>query len=62
MIKKPASGITTLLFQREIFYVQCPIDWASHTWPLMNLLGAQGDRVGQQGIENPAILLLLLDA
>ena len=27
--------------------MHCPMDGASHTWPLMSLLGAQGDRVGQ---------------
>ena len=31
--------------------VQCPIDRVSYTQPLMTLLGAQGDRVGQQGIK-----------
>ena len=44
---------------QEIFYVQCPIDDRdSHLWSLMPLLGAQGDRVGLQGIKIRLILLL----
>ena len=43
------------------FYVQCfAIDRASHTRPLMTLLGVLGERVGQQGIKpNQSVLPFL---
>ena len=58
----PPGTLLCLLKERQgTFYVHCPKDRASHTHPLVTLLGAQGDTVGQQGIKTQQLFLLLLD-
>ena len=44
-----------------MFYMQCLINRASHTRPLVTLLGAQGDRVEQYGNKIQRLFLPLLD-
>ena len=43
-----------------ILYEQCPIDKASHTRPLIHLLGAQGDRIQTAGDQFMEIIFAVL--
>ena len=61
--RNPPPGSLPYYFQRVArdFYVQYLIDMSSHPWPLMTLLGAQGELgVRQQGIKTQQLILLLL--
>ena len=64
-MNKTTTRITTLPFSQSCmgsFCFQChPIDRPSHIQPLVTLLGAQGDRVRQQGIKTHSLFLSFLE-
>ena len=47
----PLGSLPYFFFEewQRTFYVQCPIDRTSHTWPLKTLMGVQGEESDNMG-------------